>query len=384
MLRRRVFLTIGFVLLLVFAGCGSDAVDRLEGGPSGPRLVPVASILIPESDTLYIGFARPPVLDPYDGSIYISDTISKRVLRFDRTGNVIQVYGRPGSGPGEFQFNGLVFILDDATVVVVDELTQRLKFFDRESGKYREQRVFYQGAETVAGYTPPVRIAEDLWFASMDPMRFLALARWNLPEDSVERLGPMPEEYRISRAGDRPSYANAMMGGGLAFAEGALVRGWHPRNDLIRYDLDGSIVDTLDIPAARRRGVPANLRELYDLDPVGLKSDRLTLFSYLSQLHTRPDGSLAFTHFDREILSEDGPLPVMVATVWAGVTSPDLSHACVDAPVPTSSDAMPAAAFRGDTLFVFDRRIVDDIRLETRIDLYLIDTAECDWIPLRR
>lgn len=168
-----------------------------------------------EGDTATtIGYPRAPVFDPFDGSFYVSDTYWKRVLRFDRHGGLVRSCGRPGPGPGEFGFDALVFVRDDSTVVVVDERTNRLKFFDRDSGEYRRERVFYPGGETLSGSTAPVRIEDELWF------------------------------------------------------------------------------------------------------------------------------------------------------------------------VPASLDAMPVEAFRGDTLFVLDRRIIDDARLETWLVMYQIDLERCDWIPL--
>ncbi|MBA4159356.1 MAG: hypothetical protein H0X65_18065, partial [Gemmatimonadetes bacterium] len=125
---------LGFVLPLVLLGCGSDANPRAGGELSGPTLVPLDSILLPESDTLYLGDPFTPAIDPYDGSIYISDQFSKRVVRFDRHGEVVRAYGRPGAGPGELQGSGLAFVLDDSTLVVEDWAVQRLNLFDRNSG----------------------------------------------------------------------------------------------------------------------------------------------------------------------------------------------------------------------------------------------------------
>lgn len=97
---------------------------------------------------------------------------------------------------------------------------------------------------------------------------------------------------------------------------------------------------------------------------------------------TLPDGAIALTYHDQEILSTDGPLPVMGASVWLSVIDSEHEAACVDARVPASMDAMPAEAFRGDTLFVLDRRIIEDTRLETWLVMYRIDLEGCDWIPL--
>ena len=47
-------------------------------------------------------------------------------------------------------------------------------------------------------------------------------------------------------------------------------------------------------------------------------------------------------------------------------------------------DAAPRQIFRGDTLFVLDRRITDtrDDPMETWIVMHQIDLDECDWISL--
>lgn len=339
------------------------------------------SIRLLETDTANtIGYPRAPAFDPFDGTFYVSDTYWKRVLRFDRGGDVVLVYGRAGPGPGEFGFNALVFVLDDSTVVVVDERANRLKFFDRESGAYRRERVFYPQGQTLSGSTVPVRVGDELWFPWVDPMGKKALARWSLPEDTIRWLGVMPADYHASRDGPVQSYANHMLIGSLTRTGRRLVRGWYPTNQLFVYDLAGTVKDSLQVPAVRRRGTPANLRRLYDVE---LIRNRLTINSVLKQMSALPDGSIAFTHHDQEVLSMDGPLPALAARVWLGVVSRDLDRACVDAPVPASLDAMAAEAFRGDTLFVLDRRIVGD-QLETWVVMYRIDTEGCDWIPLRR
>lgn len=368
------------LLLGVAAACGSGG-DELSGqGPSGPTIVPVDSIRLLEEDTLYIGHPRPPSVDPIDGSIYISDTFAKRVLRFDRSGNLGRTYGRPGDGPGEFGFNALVFVLDDSTVAVVDEREGRLELFDRGSGEHRKARVFYEGGQAMAGSTVPARIGDDLWFASVDPMERTALARWSVAGGTMDRTGAMPAEYEASLDEGTIAYANHMYIGSLVGVDDRLVRGWMPRNDLFIYSLEGIVVDTLELPTVRRRGVPENLRHLYDVERIST-SERLTLHSRLRQLHTLPDGGIAFVHNDQEIISDDGPLPVMAAHVWLGVTSPDLERACVDTRVPASLDAMAAAGFRGDSLFVVDRPIVEE-ELETWLIIYRIETEGCDWLPI--
>lgn len=217
------------LLIGIHAGCGAESGERVGAEASGATLVALDSIQLLEGDTATtIGYPRAPVFDPFDGSFYVSDTYWKRVLRFDRHGDLVRAYGRPGPGPGEFGFNALVFVLDDSTVVVVDERTNRLKFFDRESGEYRRERVFYAGGETLSGSTAPVRIEDELWFPWMDPIGRHALARWDALKDTIQWLGAVPADYHASRDGPVHSYANHMLIGSLTGTGRVLVRGWYP------------------------------------------------------------------------------------------------------------------------------------------------------------
>jgi len=56
-------------------------------------------------------------------------------------------------------------------------------------------------------------------------------------------------------------------------------------------------------------------------------------------------------------------------------------RACVDAPVPQTGAARPAVRVRGDTLFVL-RQEMEETRISTVIDQYVVNTASCRWVPL--
>jgi hypothetical protein len=367
------------VPLLLLIGC-RDVEDQVRhDSPSGPELVALDSLRLPEAGSLYVGRPRGILVSPVDGSFFIADLFSHRVLRFRRDGSLVRIYGRRGQGPGELETAGATFLLDDTTLVVHDTRMRRLNLFDTRTGAFRSDREL----PMLVGTSVPVVRDDGVWFPVADPgqSNFASVARWDLQRDSVAYLGPMPAEYRESIEGGNWIYANALLQGVLAVRGDTLVRGWMNRNELVLLALDGNVLDTLRLPVVRRRGVPADIREQFDVDLIGFR-ERLELNSGLMQLHVLPDGGLAFTHHDRQVLTLT-PMPTMAAEVWVGVLFSDLSEACVGAKLPVSMDARSMEAFRGDTLFQLDRRIVGN-RLETWIRTFLVDTSHCDWLPVSR
>lgn len=363
---------------LTTVGCESSGGAIDTGGPSGPALVALDSVLLIEADTLYIGNPYTPAIDPNDGSFYIPDIFSKRVLRFARSGILIQTYGRPGDGPGEFRGTEVAFVLDDTTFVVHDSGLRRFNYFDRVSGDFRKSTEM----PFVLGTTPPVVWDGFIWLPIGDPAQqvFNSVARYDPIRASYTVLGPMPAEYAESIKGGYWSYANHLLRGSLIRNGNALIRGWQGRNELVVLGLDGSVLDTLDIPIVRRRGVPPNVRDLFDVERLDLR-ERMERTSRLRQLHTLPDGTIGFTHHDQTVITLT-PTPVLAASVWVGIISADLKYACVDSPLEVSRDTRSMEVFRGDTLFQLDRRIAEGDLLETWIRMYRIDPRPCDWIPI--
>ena len=122
--------------MFLIPGCGSESGEPVTADAAGPTLTAVDSILLPEADTLYIGNPYTPVIDPFDGSFYIPDIFSGRLLRFRRDGSLMLVYGRPGEGPGEFRGGpGVPMLLDDSTVAAQVTSSRRVNVFDRNTGE---------------------------------------------------------------------------------------------------------------------------------------------------------------------------------------------------------------------------------------------------------
>ncbi len=361
--------------MFLIPGCGSESGERVAADAAGPTLTPVDSILLPEGDTLYIGNPYALVVDPLDGSFYISDIFSSRVLRFRRDGSLMLVYGRPGEGPGEFRGGPRApMLIDDSTVAAQTTGSRRVNVFDRNSGETRRVVAF----PALAGITPPVVIGQDVWMTDFEIRRETSLTRWRPATDEFTSMGGLPREYVASVGSDNWSYANLFRIGSLAYADGRFLQGWSGLDEMFVLNLRGEVLDTVDIPVARRKGVPADLRERIDIEHIPFR-EQLEESSRLRQLFPRPGGGFLFTHHDQTALKME-PMPVLTAKTWVGILSPDFEKACVDASVPQDFEIRPMETFRGDTLFVLDRRIEDSEKLQTWILMYLVSDERCDWL----
>ncbi len=361
--------------LVLVSGCGSESGELATSDAAGPTLIPIDSILLEEADTLYIGNPHTPVVDPFDGSFHISDIFSRRVLRFGRGGDLMATYGRPGEGPGEFS-GGVepAIILDDSTVVAQSSANRRANVFDRRTGEVRRVVSF----PTVVGVTPPLVIGDDVWMTGFEVKRRTSLTRWRLATDEFESLGTIPAEYLASAESSNWMFAGVFSLNSLAYSEGRFLQGWSGLDEMFVLNMRGEVVDTADVPVVRRQGVPADLREQIDIEHMPFR-EVLENNSRLRQLRARPGGGFHFTHHDQTVLAMEA-MPVLTAKVWVGILSPDLSSACVDTQVPHDFEIRPMETFRGDTLFVLDRRIDEGEKLQTWILMFLVSEEGCDWL----
>lgn len=364
------------LLALVLPGCA----ERAEGPGShtrGPVAVAVDSVRLDEADTLYLGNPYALAVDPQDGSFYVSDFFADRVFRFRRDGSLARTYGRPGRGPGEFLTPTLVFVLDEGTLAAADDEHARIHLFDRRTGAFLRS-VPHEGR---LGSSPPVVLGETVWMPSHNRGRGSSVLAWNAGGDGVRYLVPLPADYVRSAQGLGRYAAFYSMGVLTAWADTLLV-GMNGRNELLLTRADGRVLDTLHVPAARRRGVPDDVRARLDEDRKATAREIFRTASILNQAARAPDGSTLLVHHDSDL---EGELPggLITARVFASIVSPDRRRACVDAEIPVSRDARPIEGARGDTLFVLDRRITAGERLETWVIAYRLDTRRCEWLPTR-
>ena len=82
------------------------------------------------ADSAHFNFPTDVAVRP-DGGVYVSDGYrNTRVLRFDAGGHFLSQWGKPGSGPGEFDLPHGIAIDQAGRVYVADRSNARLQVFD--------------------------------------------------------------------------------------------------------------------------------------------------------------------------------------------------------------------------------------------------------------
>ena len=368
-------------LSLMFAwGCAEEPVGAVPetAEARGPRIVPLEPISLEESDQFYVGRPHAMVVDTIDGSFLVGDSFENRILRFASDGTLIQTYGRPGEGPGEFRALSSPFVVDDTIVVGLDT-GQRFETFSRRDGRHLESGR-YPGitpgpSGSVVGRTVVVSVVRD------EERTFVGI--WDRDRNRWHNVLTLPSAYRRSMA----SRTRALLGifgfGSVTAWPDTMLAGMAATNELFLATWEGEVLHTVRLPRARRRGVPVGAHDLIDNDMSIDFRARVEMVSTLHGLYRMTDGSTTVIHHDLELKGEP-PEPVeFLADVYASVISRDRTRACVDGAVPFANEMRAAHTVSRDTLYLLDRTLNEaEDGMETWVRRHVIDTSECDWLAV--
>lgn len=310
--------------------------------------------------TLPAGFAMGP-----DGAFYITDARSG-LVGFAPDGRFLRRFGAIGDGPGEYRMPTAPHVPDDSTVLVADMARFSLTAYDRISGAHRERQ------EGVGAILALRHDSHGLVLGMVVPPLNFALQRLSGVTSPLEGLAMLPSPSTEQAAG--------MINVAMAVVNGDVLAGAGLSNHLVR--LRGhQVVDTLDIPVVRRRGVPVDLP-----DRLAAAEPTRRIAVYSTQWSATPlDGRLVIVHVDLDPLDEpvSPPRPQFAISHWLTVLNNDLSQACADIRIPTSPDLYPFVASRGDTLLVLDHHDTGD-DIQTVVRKFLVRTEGCEWQPVPR
>lgn len=340
--------------------CGCELQRHVAA--NGPSLVLRDSTVVRESDTAFI--ADVGLIAAEDsGWMLVGDDIQKRVWLLGPDGRLIKSFGAQGEGPGELLLLGTPLFLGDTMVAVADNRRRLIEVFHRETAGFERQ------AESPGIVYDGVWRDGVAWLGALDRASGKGVARWDTRTDSITRIVALPERYSLSQ-----QWAGMNTLVSVDEWRDTLFVGFSGENTVLVADTSGAVLQLVDVPRVRRRGVPTDiLLQLKSVTP----AKAFELSSALFALHRLPTGELALVHYDQHV---DGRH--LIADAYVSVISADRSSACVDGMLPVRRHSQPAVAWRGDDLVVVEQVVVESTRAVTIARTYEIRLDECDWFPV--
>ncbi len=351
-----------------------------------PRLRLLDSIILHETDSVYVGSPGAFFQVDSEWNLFIPDESTNRLLEYDRQGRFMGAFGRSGAGPGEFRDIGAVGLVTDSLVLQDSHGNRRVNIFDRRTRRYLGQFRY-------EGYLSGMSAGSDReWLALSDARghRVLGWVAWSrvlspMTEAAesavVASFAGRPSEY------DRYPLLNEWDDMKVAVLEGGPVLAIGGSDRLVRYSRDGVVRDTIKVPVVRRRGVRQEILERFFVrrPQTAAEARRLSdatsrAISALLGLWKMPDGSLLVWYQDPHF--ENGGR-VLKGVAFLSIVTRDGSRACVDAAVEAPGSGRPRLDVKGDTILVLDQVVstTGEPRVTTVVRRYLFDTSECEWLP---
>lgn len=348
----------------------------------GPMLVLEDSVVLRETDDHTIGEPAGLVVSS-DGSFFVSDRFSQRVLHFESDGTFLRAFGRAGRGPGEFTYIGPVGFVADGKVGFLDLRPLAIKVFEVKTGRYVDQTVL-PADQTVFPMSFSI-VNDTVWIAGRDKNTWLAVGAVSVADlvtassnavIALDRVA-VPSIYQ----GNQPE--NQIVTGLLptttiAVGNDDLVVGFEASQFVLRTDRAGVVLDTLVFPAARRRGLPDESDwARFVSEATGIR-EFVGSVSSLMAVSRDDAGRVYAVHSDYEYgAARPGAGWDARAKLFVSSMRKDGSEACPDTQVPTSDVGAAKVIFLGDRLFVADQRILDSQNAQTVVRHFRINSVDC-------
>ena len=131
-----------------------------------------------------------------DGRLVFANGATSEVRLYDRAGNLVRRSGRKGSGPGEYQTFGGLWVGPGDSVLVADLLARRLTVLDRDGNVGRSFLLAGQGGSFVSiGGQVSYALAAG-WFADGSVLGLTQAFQMNDPRAGVHRDSITAVRYR--------------------------------------------------------------------------------------------------------------------------------------------------------------------------------------------
>lgn len=320
-------------LALLMTGCGTE-----QRAASAPLSAPwTDSVRLQETDSAFLASPSGLVVSA-DGRIFISDLAAGQVLAFDDAGSFLGRYGRRGRGPGELLAPSVLEIRGGDELLVLDNPTARVSRFDMGTRASK-------GTIRLLGPTMDLRSdGGAIWMQTTQAEPRTTLVSWDAAAESLRTAGQLPESYARF-----PRLLRSTALGSVALSGNEVWIGMQGANSIERYATAEPTVPTatVEIPRARRRGVPLDDAELMQREMS--YEDEIASMSMLSALGILSDGRIATVHFDAAFVND-----VLVAEAFLSVIDPRTGSGCIDLPLTTDESVVPVLRFVGDRLYLVE------------------------------
>ena len=364
-------------VVLLFVADGSSVSSQTQR--SGPTLVLVDSIVLQETEALYLGQPKEMFVGP-DSSLYVIDAFANSVVRFNQRGRAIQSYGREGEGPGEFVHIGKAGFASATILGIVDgygppegaKSTQVIEFFAVQSGETI-------GKARVTDITALALNRDTVWLAGIDVgAGWTAIAARELSGLYRQPSGEITSLNLVTVP--RPYMVNGYILGLGGYArihvnDDDVILGFGAIPYLLRITKGGHIRDTIPLQAAQRAWLADEEELLRVMDPASPSEGQFGATSALMNVSRDKGGRIFTVHQESKRL---GPGRVG-GKLYVSKLESDGSVQCPDTHIPTSGVGRPISAFRGSDLFVLDQRISagGTGALQTLVRRFRVDPERC-------
>lgn len=343
----------------------SSCVAREHRIYSSPQLSALDSVVLAEGDSNYL--ARPYGLAvTTSGRFVVSEGASSRILVYARDGQLLQVLGRRGRGPGEFLAPSSLATSGDSVAWVTDPWQFRLSAIDLATGRPRRSFTLPYGVNFV------VPVDSGLWLAVTDRANGNGAAFVASGDTLAQSVLALPRELR-----DDPGLMGLLWPTHLALGDSGIVQAYVGLPYVVHADQAGRVLGRYWLPARHRRGFPPDLSERLGTLDTRVIPEIMGSISTLVWFARLESGAWLAVHLDQEMRNKR----LSPKAAWVSVLRSDLTAACVDSPLPLSSDAYVWFDTVGDTLYMLQQTVTSDSTAVSYVKSYLVETSGCSWLP---
>ena len=361
---------------LLAVGLGSMGCSPDEGPVNrGPTVTKVGSVVLQENDSLFI--SRPSQMGiTRGGGIVVGDAFAQHAIWFDSAGRPTRIFGRKGSGPGEFRMMGEPVPLGDSLLVIPDDALRRLQLFHVRSGKVQRE---ISDMPRVRGMTVQDSVVWFTTFVSADSTDRDAsgppatLGQLDLTTGGMRLGGALPVAFIMF-----PALGGTHSISPLTVTDTGVLVGVSGLDSLILHSAtDLTVLRAVRLPAVRRRQVDPDITELRKaFDGQRPPAESWKSASFLVGLHALASGEIVVLHMDQDLVGQS-----IVSRPFVSLVSADLTRACVDTPVLLPSDARIAFALGYNRVVLLTQEARGD-RVQATAHVFTVSSAGCTWIEL--